>query len=123
MNNKVLWWGLGITFVALVAWFIITPGKTGPLDGFATCLKDKGAKFYGAFWCPHCRTQKAMFGRSAKLLPYIECSTPNGQSQNQICKDAKIEGYPTWEFKDSSRLSGEIPLATLAEKTACELPQ
>lgn len=121
MKKTTIYIGLAI-FVALVAWLIMAPAKAGELDGFATCLKDKGAKFFGAFWCPHCQKQKAMFGRSADLLPYIECSTPDGQSQTQICKDNKIEGYPTWEFADKSRLSGEIPLDKLAEKTSCVLP-
>lgn len=95
-----------------------TPGE---LDNFALCLKDKGAVFYGAFWCPHCQNQKKMFGKSEKLLSYVECSTPDGNSQLQICRDKKIEGYPTWEFSDTSRLSGEVPLKTLAEKTGCLL--
>jgi len=94
----------------------------GELDGFAQCLKDKGAIFYGAFWCPHCQNQKKLFGRSAKLLPYVECSNPNGQGQLQVCIDNAIKGYPTWGFADKSRLDGEVPLATLAEKTACVLP-
>ena len=93
------------------------------LDGFAQCLKDKGATFYGAFWCPHCQNQKKMFGRSAKLLPYVECSTPDGQGQLQVCIDKKVEGYPTWEFLDGSREGGEVPLEKLAEKTSCTLPQ
>ncbi len=96
------------------------PGK---LDGFAQCLKDKGAVFYGAFWCPHCQSQKEMFGRSAKLLPYVECSTPNGREQLPLCIEKKIEGYPTWEFADGSREGGEVPLSKLAEKTGCALLQ
>ena len=36
--------------------------------------------------------------------------------------DKKIEGYPTWEFSDETRLSGEISLEKLAEKTSCLLP-
>lgn len=98
------------------------PVEPGKYDQFAMCLKDKGATFYGAFWCPHCQVQKKLFGSSAKLLPYVECSTPNGQSQTQICTDKNIEGYPTWEFADGSRLSGEVSLDTLAEKTGCVLP-
>ena len=98
--------------------------STGPskYDEFAQCLKGRGAVFYGAFWCPHCKTQKELFGSSAKLLPYVECSTFDGQNQLQICKDKKIEGYPTWEFSDETRLSGEISLEKLAEKTSCLLP-
>lgn len=108
--------------LALGASFLI---KTGPgnLDSFAQCLKEKGASFYGAYWCPHCQRQKAMFGSAASLLPYVECSTPDGKGQLQVCIDKKVESYPTWEFADGSRLTGEVALATLAEKTGCKLPQ
>lgn len=105
-------------------WYLSNiPDKPGKLDAFAQCINDSGAKFYGAFWCSHCQAQKAMFGKSVSLLPYVECSLPSGSGQTQICNDQKIEGYPTWIFKDGSRLTGEIPLATLAEKTNCTLPQ
>ena len=66
-------------------------------DSLATCLKDKGANFYGAFWCPHCQDQKKEFGSSSKLLPYVECAKPDS-SQNQTCQDKQIVGYPTWVF-------------------------
>src|SRR3989338_11544789 len=95
------------------------PGK---YDAFAQCLSEKDAVFYGAFWCPHCQAKKKMFGTSAKLLPYVECSTLNGEGQLPICIDKGISGYPTWEFADGSRLSGEISLEQLALKTACVLP-
>ena len=100
-----------------------TSQQPGPLAPFATCLKDKGATFYGAWWCPHCQNQKKLFGQDQKLLPYKECSNADGKTQTQVCIDKKIEGYPTWEFADGSRLSGEVPLAKLAEKTGCELPK
>lgn len=112
-----------IVFVGLPmgywAWYMGQPGK---YDQFATCLADSGAKFYGAFWCPHCQEQKAMFEKSEKLLPYIECSQPSGQGQLQTCIDADIKTYPTWEFADGSRLTGTQQFATLAEKTSCALP-
>ena len=97
--------------------------KEGKLDAFSQCIKSSGAEFYGTFWCAHCQNQKKMFGSSKQYLPYIECSTPDGQSQEQICKDKGIEGYPTWVFADGSRLSGELSLETLANKTQCVLPQ
>lgn len=96
---------------------------TANYDTFATCLKSKNAVLYGTFWCPHCITQKALFGLSASLVPYVECSTADSQGQLQVCKDKGITAYPTWEFSDSSRLLGEIPLKQLAEKTSCVLPQ
>jgi thiol-disulfide isomerase/thioredoxin len=119
----------GITIVVIIILIIIgllvIPRFTGStaLDGFAQCIADSGAKFYGAWWCPHCREQKEMFGRSERLLPYIECSGPNqGGPQKEECNQANIEGYPTWVFADSSRLTGQVPLETLAQKTGCTLP-
>jgi hypothetical protein len=91
-------------------------------DDFAQCLSDAGARFYGAYWCPHCQNQKKLFDNSPKI-PYIECSTPNGKGQLQVCADAGVTGYPSWVFADGSRLNGEVPLETLSEKTSCELPQ
>jgi hypothetical protein len=91
-------------------------------DSFAQCLSQKGVKFYGAFWCPHCQAQKKMFGGSVKYLPYIECSTPDGSSQNQTCNTAGISGYPTWEFPDGTRTTGEQSFQTLADKSGCQLP-
>jgi hypothetical protein len=52
----------------------------------------------------------------------VECSTPDGQNQTQICIDKKISNYPTWEFPDGSRITGERTLNELAQKTSCELP-
>jgi len=93
------------------------------LDAFAKCIANSGAKFYGAFWCPHCKDQKAEFGSSVQYLPYVECSTPDGNAQTQICKDNNIQGYPTWVFADGSNVSGEQTLQALAQKTGCSLPQ
>lgn len=103
-------------------YFALKPQPPSKLDGFAQCLKTSGAEFYGAFWCQHCQAQKKLFGSSEKYVPYIECSNPDN-TQTQVCVDKKIESYPTWYFKDGSTLSGELPLATLAEKTQCVLPQ
>lgn len=123
-SKKILAWSaFGIAIVAGIVLFARQSGVPGPLDGFAQCLKDKGAIFYGAFWCPHCQKQKALFGKSVKLLSYVECSTPDGSGQTQECENKKIESYPTWEFTGGERLSGEIPLKALAEKTGCVLPQ
>lgn len=115
-----------ITLIVLVvAIFLITPsGGPGKYDALAQCVSDSGAKFYGAWWCSHCAAQKKMFGKSVKLLPYIECYAP-GQTKDQleICVDAKIESYPTWEFADGSRLVKVMSFEELAEKTSCVLPE
>lgn len=126
-NKKIFISVIGLLVLGVIGAVLLqsnsTPPGPGKYDEFATCLKDKGAVFYGAFWCAHCQAQKKLFGSSVKLLPYVECSTADGNSQTQACIDKKIVGYPTWEFADGSRLNGEIPLAQLAEKTSCTLPQ
>ncbi len=113
----------GITMVVMDSKSSNSPSTLNKYDGFAQCLKDKGATFYGAFWCPHCKTQKKMFGSSVKLLPYVECSTPDGNSQTAECIAKKIESYPTWIFADGSQETGEVSLVKLAEKTSCVLPE
>ncbi len=123
-KGALAFWGFVVLIIALglsASFFV----KTGPsnLDSFAQCLKDKGAVFYGAFWCPHCQRTKAMFGSAAKLVPYEECSTSDGKSQLQACKDKDVKNYPTWIFADGSRITGERTLAELAEKTGCVLPK
>ena len=108
--------------IAVISFVVGSTGTSSKYNDFAQCLTQKKLKFFGAFWCPHCQAQKAAFGGGAQFLPYIECSNPD-RSQNTTCSDAKIESYPTWEFTDGSRLTGEIPLAQLAEKTGCTLPK
>ena len=108
--------------VTIFVYFKYLPPAKGKYDSFAQCIKSSGATFYGAFWCPHCQNEKKLFGDAVQFLPYVECSTPDGSAQLQVCKDASIQNYPTWVFKDGSRLVGEVPLSQLAEKTGCTLP-
>jgi thiol-disulfide isomerase/thioredoxin len=116
--------GIGVAAVVMVfvgfgVWNKTQPGK---YDVFAQCLGEKGAVFYGAFWCPHCQEQKALFGNSKDNLPYTECSEPSGQGQLAVCKEKGIERYPTWILKNGERLNSIQSLETLAQKTGCELP-
>ncbi len=126
-NVKIFISVIGILILGVITTVVVRGGGVatsgpGEYDSFAQCLAEKGAVFYGAFWCPHCNAQKKMFGSSQKLLPYVECSTADGKAQTQACIEKNVASYPTWEFADGTRLSGEIPLATLAEKTGCALP-
>jgi thiol-disulfide isomerase/thioredoxin len=95
-------------------------GKTAAAEdpwirGLATHLTKVDAKFYGASWCPHCKQQKEMFGGSAGRVPYIECS-PGGPRAPaaQVCKDARIESYPTWVI-NGQRYDGTQTLQALAQ--------
>jgi hypothetical protein len=111
-----------IVVIAVTGWGVYANSQPGKLDDFAKCLESSGAKFYGTFWCSHCQNQKQAFGSAKQYLPYIECANKDG-SQNDLCKEVGIEGYPTWVFFDGSQLSGEQSLETLANKTQCLMPQ
>lgn len=127
-SYKNIFIAFGVIVVAAIGYSIYDKQQPGQLDTFAQCVTDSGAKFYGAFWCPHCQAQKALFGKSKDLLPYIECSTPDGNGQNAVCKDKAITSYPTWSFASTTStttdmLTGEQTLSTIAEKTGCTLPE
>jgi uncharacterized membrane protein len=82
-------------------------------EGLAKHLASSGAVFYGAYWCPHCNDQKAMFGAAVKYLPYVECD-PRGTGGNpQLCTEKQIKGFPTWDIA-GQRLEGVVSLAELA---------
>ena len=71
-TKKIIPWVITIIIIGgLVSLLIVQAKKPGKYDNLAQCINNSGAKFYGAFWCPHCQATKAMFGKSAKLLPYV----------------------------------------------------
>jgi glutaredoxin len=92
------------------------------LDAFAKCLASKPTKMYGAYWCPHCADQKEMFESSFQYVPYVECGVPGSRDEAQVCKDAGIKHFPTWEFAGGDRQEGTLALPALGAKTGCSLP-
>jgi glutaredoxin len=96
--------------------------KNGKYDDFAKCLTEKNVTMYGTWWCPHCKDQKELFGKSWQYVNYIECSTPDGNAQLPVCTNAGIEGYPTWELGNGSRIDKVISLKYLSGLTDCTLP-
>ena len=124
MKSNILWIVGSIVVAGLiiggVVWYESAPGK---YDSFAECIAKSGVTFYGAFWCPHCQAQKAMFGKSAEKLPYVECSTPDGNSQTQICINKNIQGYPTWADKNGSTTEGVLTFEQLGTLSGCAVPQ
>jgi thiol-disulfide isomerase/thioredoxin len=80
----------------------------------ANHLRQSGAKFYSAFWCPYCKQQQELFGAAAKQLPLIECD-PNGtNAQPALCVQANIASFPTWEIK-GQQYRGLLSLTELAD--------
>ncbi len=110
----------GLVIIAAIAFLGMSKNAEGKYDAFAKCLTDNGTKMYGAFWCPHCQEQKKMFGDSWNKVTSIECSNPD-RTQTEVCKQAGITGYPTWEFRDGKRAEGLLTFEKLRQMSGCAL--
>ncbi|HCR42205.1 TPA: hypothetical protein DIV45_02485 [Patescibacteria group bacterium] len=125
-----------VLVVLIVIWFVVygtiklpstnnNPDTTAPtqasIAALADCLTTKGYKLYGAFWCSHCKQQKDLFGISVNKLNYIECSTPDGKNQLEVCARENIEAYPTWGLPDGTKQTGLMTLQQLANSSSCPL--
>ena len=96
----------GLTTFALGALLAVgcspNPSSTAGSSSYEAQLADHlaatGGVMYGAYWCPHCADQKAMFKESAEQLPYVECAADGDAPQPQLCQQKGIQGYPTWEI-------------------------
>lgn len=85
----------------------------------AKYLTEKGAKMYGAYWCPHCFEQKQLFGKQAwEKVTYVECGegATEHKADPAACTQAGIKGFPTWII--NGKLDpGAKKLAKLAKLT------
>ncbi len=88
-------------------------------DGFAQCLAEKKVTMYGAWWCPHCKDQKELFGSAFQYVPYVECSPGADRQMSQECKDAGVTGYPMWIYADGTKLSGSQTLEAIGKQVGC----
>ncbi|MBW4446692.1 MAG: vitamin K epoxide reductase family protein [Hassallia sp. WJT32-NPBG1] len=66
-----------------------------------------GAKEYSAYWCPHCHEQKLLFGKEAEQIiedsnVKVECAGDSPKGKPDVCKAAKVEGFPTWIINGKS---------------------
>jgi glutaredoxin len=90
-------------------------GNEGNYDSFAKCLAEKGVVMYGTKTCPHCASQKGLFGDSFQFVDYVECT-----EQEQLCQQKGVNAVPTWEI-DGTFYTGERSLESLAELSGCPL--
>ena len=115
MDKKYL---LAVLIVGGLLLFFFMPGK---YDGLAKCMTEKGVKVYGAYWCPNCQKQEELFGKSYDYINYVECAVEGSGEQNELCRKAGIEAYPTWELPNGQRIIGVRTPEELAEITDCPL--
>ncbi|OGB75239.1 hypothetical protein A2810_01440 [candidate division Kazan bacterium RIFCSPHIGHO2_01_FULL_49_10] len=92
------------------------------IESLAKALTAAGVKMYGSEFCSACKYQKQMFADAWKFVTYVNCDVSvNSGVQNAACRAENIKLYPTWEFKDSSRLEGVQKFEVLAEKIGFDL--
>lgn len=87
-----------LLLVSALAVILTSCGSTTQYSNLTACLQKNQVVMFGASWCPHCASQKKLFGKSVKELPYFECSK-NGE-QVKECNDRAISSYPTWQFPE-----------------------
>ncbi|MBE9137172.1 hypothetical protein IQ254_08135 [Nodosilinea sp. LEGE 07088] len=111
--------GLGSLLLGAVVLFGCSPQDLGVASdsayetSLAEHLTSTGSLMYGAYWCPHCADQKAIFNDAADLLPYVECAADGENAQPDLCQQRGIQGYPTWEI-DGQLYPGVRSLEELA---------
>jgi uncharacterized membrane protein/glutaredoxin len=86
-------------------------GGAGYEAALAKHLRASGAVMYGAFWCPHCQEQKALFGDAAKDLPYVECDPGGINPRPDLCEKAGVKAFPTWVLGNERREGVQSPQA------------
>ncbi|MFH1072327.1 MAG: peptidylprolyl isomerase [Nanoarchaeota archaeon] len=76
-----------------------------PAGTFASCLKSKGFILYGAYWSKDTQDQLKLFGDEQSDLLYVECGVQDDYAaQTKECKDAGIDGYPSWKHDGRTEL-------------------
>jgi|SRR3989344_112676 len=122
-KTKPIYLLVALFLLIIIAFILFRPETTGENDDFVNCLAEKDAKFYGAYWCGHCKTQKDLFGDSLSLLKdkvYVECAEDAFNNERDKCIQAGIVGYPTWVI-NGNKYTGTKSLNQLSELTGCEI--
>lgn len=122
-------WGVGVGLLAIASPILVGCGGLGTGEAassyeqrLAEHLSQTNAVMYGAFWCPHCASQKELFGDAASQVPYVECDPEGENAQPELCQAKGIPGYPTWEI-DGEFYTGTRSLENLAELSNFVAPE
>ncbi|MEO0458371.1 MAG: hypothetical protein AAF152_17570 [Cyanobacteria bacterium P01_A01_bin.114] len=112
-----------LTTVAACSKPTVSPGEVPPAIettsspaevALAEHLTSIGAKKYGAWWCPHCHAQQALFGAEAfEKVTYVECDAEGQNAQPSTCQVKGVQSFPTWEI-NGELYPGVQSLETLA---------
>jgi len=121
MKKESRWIMIVLAIILIIAGSVVFVLVLGEKDytGFATCLADKGYVLAGTDWCPHCKTQKAIFKGAFEevIIPmgaYKDCD-----HDQQWCQDHDVKGYPTWILPDGNTLVGVQKIDALSRISGC----
>ncbi len=99
-----------------IYWRVATnPAKAEVNEQTAVCLASKDIKFYGTYYCPHCKEQKDILGGYINSINYIECT-----ENPQVCSANNVQVVPTWVFPDGTRREGTLPLEEILQLAGCQ---
>jgi hypothetical protein len=120
-KRKFLFSFIIILIIAVIAYFaVFARPSNAELDNFLSCLQDADVKFYGSFQCSACASQKRLFSNTKSIdKVYVECGPLGGPLTKECTGVGGIKAFPTWVFRDGTRIEGVTPLDTLSEKTGC----
>ncbi len=117
MKKKNLIYGIILLIVVVVILYLAVDWMLSPgeFDEFAQCLTSKGVIMYGTDWCPHCKEQKALFGKSFQFIDYRNCNL-----KREECTAMGVQGYPTWLI-NGEKYAGERSPEILSKLSGCSL--
>lgn len=111
-----------VPFAAAFIYAMPEGGPAGFEAALARHLREQGAVMYGAYWCPHCTEQKALFGDAAKDVPYVECAKDGVNARPDLCEQVGVRSFPTWVM-GTERREGVQSLGALAAFSKFETPK
>lgn len=115
------WILLSITAIAMTgcAKFqqMTQPPANAATVSLAEHLTQTGAKMYGTYWCPYCNKQEELFKDAVSKVQIVECDPQGENAQPQLCTQANVTSYPTWEINGKlyRGMRSLEELATLSE--------
>ncbi len=114
MNKNILTTIIIVVAVIGIAYFIINRDTAVISQDLAKCIGEK-SEYYGQYGCPHCATQKEMFGDNFQFLNSVDCYYARA-----FCDEKNITATPTWII-NGQRVTGVQSKEKLAELTGCPL--
>jgi len=110
LQNIIFWSVVLIVFVSIVVLLFLTNDEI-PKDK-AKCIGENSILFINEN-CPHCESQKEMFGENVKYLKIEDCT-----KFPMVCIQKEITRVPSWEINDKT-YKGVQSFNNLMRLTGC----